>query len=161
MFFPNDQTSHSESFWANGSFSYKLSLLATLKWPVQDFNVLLFLFPTVAALPKRESSRRKAKDNSSTKMKMLAGGLGAGGSDEEDEKDIDLSDSDQDESWTPFKEKDSKEKGGKGSDDKKQSNGPRYRQVTSTLLFDSFCKIYLRTPSRWEHFSAMLWFGFP
>ena len=92
----------------------------------------------MAALPKRESSRRKAKDNSSTKMKMLAGGLGAGGSDEEDEKDIDLSDSDQDESWTPFKEKDSKEKGGKGSDDKKQSNGPRYRQVASTLLFDSF-----------------------
>ena len=101
----------------------------------------------MAALPKRESSRRKAKDNSSTKMKMLAGGLGAGGSDEEDEKDIDLSDSDQDESWTPFKEKDSKEKGGKGSDDKKQSNGPRYRQVAS--------------PRRWEHFSAMFWFGFP
>ena len=103
----------------------------------------------MAALPKRESSRRKAKDNSSTKMKMLAGGLGAGGSDEEDEKDIDLSDSDQDESWTPFKEKDSKEKGGKGSDDKKQSNGPRYRQVASTWSFDSFCKIYLNTPSRW------------
>ena len=70
-------------------------------------------------------------------MKMLAGGLGAGGSDEEDEKDIDLSDSDQDESWTPFKEKDSKEKGGKGSDDKKQSNGPRYRQVTNTSGFFS------------------------
>ena len=57
----------------------------------------------MATLPKRQSSRRKAKDNSSTKRilqeKMLAG-------DEGEEEDVDLTDSDDDATWTPFKDKD-------------------------------------------------------
>ena len=53
-------------------------------------------------LPKRESSRRKAKDNSSTK-RILQEKMLAGGDEDSDEKDVDLSDSDDDATWTPFK----------------------------------------------------------
>jgi len=60
-------------------------------------------------LPKRESSRRKAKENSSTK-RILQEKMLAGAEDDSDaEKDIDLSDSDDDATWTPFKEKEAKE----------------------------------------------------
>ena len=57
----------------------------------------------MAVLPKRESSRRKAKDNMSKKLKMQEHLL----DDEDDDQlpGLDLSDSDEDASWTPFKGK--------------------------------------------------------
>lgn len=61
-----------------------------------------FLFP-VEYLPKRESSRRKAKNDLSKKIQMQERLL----DDDEDDDDrlpgLDLSDSDEDASWTPFK----------------------------------------------------------
>ena len=57
-----------------------------------------FDFISVASVPKRESSRRGAKDKVSQRIKSLATG-----DDEEDIQDIDLEDSDDDASWTPFK----------------------------------------------------------
>ena len=56
---------------------------------------------TVAVLPKRESSRRKAKDNLSKKVRIQEELL-----DDDDEDHLpglDLSDSDDDATWTPFK----------------------------------------------------------
>ena len=73
----------------------------------------LLLF-SVAVLPKRESSRRKAKDNSSTK-RMLQEKLLAGEGSNEEEEDLDLTDSDDDATWTPFKDKER---------EKAQSGGP-------------------------------------
>ena len=52
----------------------------------------------MAVLPKRESSRRSAKDTAKRTTQALTAG-----DDEEDIQDIDLEDSDDDESWTPFK----------------------------------------------------------
>ena len=52
----------------------------------------------MASVPKRESSRRGAKDKVSQRIKSLHTG-----DDEEDIQDIDLEDSDDDASWTPFK----------------------------------------------------------
>ena len=55
----------------------------------------------MAVLPKRESSRRKAKDNMSKKVQMQERLL-----EEEDDDQLpglDLSDSDDDATWTPFK----------------------------------------------------------
>ena len=57
-----------------------------------------FLDFSVASVPKRESSRRGAKDKVSQRIKSLHTG-----DDEEDIQDIDLEDSDDDASWTPFK----------------------------------------------------------
>ena len=55
------------------------------------------LFP-VAVIPKRESSKRRAKDSAKRSTQVLNAG-----DDEDDIQDIDLEDSDEDESWTPFK----------------------------------------------------------
>ena len=52
-------------------------------------------------LPKRESSRRKAKENSSTRRIMQERLL----EDDEEMPGLDLTDSDDDATWTPFKEK--------------------------------------------------------
>ena len=52
-------------------------------------------------LPKRESSRRKAKENSSTRRIMQERLL----EDDEELPGLDLTDSDDDATWTPFKEK--------------------------------------------------------
>ena len=60
-------------------------------------HMKLLIFP-VASVPKRESSRRGAKDKVSQRIKSLHTG-----DDEEDIQDIDLEDSDDDASWTPFK----------------------------------------------------------
>ena len=60
---------------------------------------------SLAALPKRESSRRKAKEAVKTRYATI--------DDDDEVKDIDLSDSDEDASWTPFKAKD--RSGGGGS----------------------------------------------
>ena len=49
--------------------------------------------------------------------------------DGEDDEDVDLSDSDDDATWTPFKEKESKEGGGKDGkvDGGAHANGPKKR----------------------------------
>jgi len=60
-----------------------------------------FLLSSVAELPKRETSRRKAKENSSTRRIMQERLL----EDDEEMPGLDLSDSDDDATWTPFKEK--------------------------------------------------------
>ena len=54
-------------------------------------------FP-VAVLPKRETSRRRAKETAKRTTQVLNVG-----DDEEDIQDIDLEDSDDDATWTPFK----------------------------------------------------------
>ena len=91
------------------------------------------LYFTVAVLPKRESSRRKAKDNISKKVRLQEISL------EEDDEDhlpgLDLSDSDDDATWTPFK-------GEKSSDltavsrhkhiDSDDEDEVEYRSVVST-----------------------------
>ena len=66
-------------------------------------------FSKVAVLPKRQVSRRKAKENSKLKksLKMLE--------DEEEVQDIDLTDSDDDATWTPFKDKEALAAGAKDS----------------------------------------------
>ena len=52
----------------------------------------------MASVPKRETSRRRAKDTAKrTNLSLNTG------DDEEDIQDIDLEDSDDDASWTPFK----------------------------------------------------------
>lgn len=53
----------------------------------------------MAILPKRETSRRKAKDNTSKKIHMQEQLL----EDEDEMPGLDLSDSDEDATWTPFK----------------------------------------------------------
>ena len=94
-------------------------------------NLKIFIF-SVAVLPKRESSRRKAKDNMSRKIKMQEDLL----DDEDDDAlpGLDLSDSDDDASWTPFK-------GEKSSDiavsrhkhiDSDDEDEVEYRSVVST-----------------------------
>ena len=52
----------------------------------------------MAVIPKRESSKRRAKDSAKRSTQVLNAG-----DDEDDIQDIDLEDSDEDESWTPFK----------------------------------------------------------
>ena len=55
----------------------------------------------MAALPKRESTRRKAKESVRKNTQQIM----AAGDDEDDIADIDLEDSDDDATWTPFKGK--------------------------------------------------------
>merc|ERR1712117_36530 len=66
----------------------------------------------LASVPKRESSRRGAKDKVSQRIKSLHTG-----DDEEEIQDIDLEDSDDDASWTPFKGKGKEEAEAVADDD--------------------------------------------
>jgi len=65
----------------------------------------------LAVLPKRETSRRRAKETAKRTTQVLNVG-----DDEEDIQDIGLGDSDDDATWTPFKGK-GKEEAGAGADD--------------------------------------------
>ena len=52
----------------------------------------------MASVPKRESSKRRAKDTAKRSNQVINTG-----DDDEDIQDIELEDSDDDASWTPFK----------------------------------------------------------
>ena len=88
----------------------------------------------MAVLPKRESSRRKAKDNISKKVRLQENLL-----DDDDDEDrlpgLDLSDSDDDATWTPFKGEKSSDNAvsrHKHIDSDDEDEEVEYRSVVST-----------------------------